>query len=133
MRDYYYLFAIQTALGLLEHASAETSILRALKLHECEETPIRDAFSDAKEAPDRSIIVDDGRVVGFVTERLKNLLVSRDSVVCFSRVSGPPSLIAVFPDSVPVAGGVLHRCVETSKLAVNWNLRSTLDTQHASL
>jgi hypothetical protein len=64
--EYHYLYTFPEARNLLGQASPGSSVLQALNLHEYMATPVADAYSDAAAAPARSIVMDEGRLVGFV-------------------------------------------------------------------
>lgn len=108
VKDYYYLYTIEEARSLLGKAKARTSIQVAIGLHEYTASPVSDAYSDAERAPDRSIIMDEGRIVGFVDARIppvqvraKGLTRSR-SLESATTEPVPRSLRTEFPDRVPL-------------------------------
>ena len=63
--DYYYLYTRSEALDRLVHAADQMSIHDAFKLHEYTATHTLDAYADAEAAPDRSIVIEEGHVIGF--------------------------------------------------------------------
>jgi len=70
VKDYYYLYTLEEGLALLEEADIETPLRYALGLHEYEATPVSEAYLDAELAPDRSIIMDERRIIGFVDAKV---------------------------------------------------------------
>lgn len=62
---YYYLYTKTEALNLLAHAGDQQLILDAFNLHEYTATAALDAHTNADKAPDRTVVLDEGRVVGF--------------------------------------------------------------------
>lgn len=63
--DFYYLYTKSEALGRLANHDAQMTLFDAFNLHESTATPTRDAFATADEVPDRAIVLEEGRVVGF--------------------------------------------------------------------
>jgi len=63
--DFYYLYPREEALACLRNTDPDVTIHQAFNLHEGDATPALDAYSDAREAPDRTVVLDEGRVVGF--------------------------------------------------------------------
>ncbi|HMB07544.1 MAG TPA: TCAD7 domain-containing protein, partial [Isosphaeraceae bacterium] len=63
--DFYYLYTKSEARGRLATHDAQTTLFDALNLHEYTATPTRDAFAPADEVPDRAVVMEEGRVVGF--------------------------------------------------------------------
>jgi hypothetical protein len=64
--EYYYLFSVSEARNLFGQAAPGDVVRKALDLHEGGATEVADAYSDAAAAPTRSIVMDEGRLVGFV-------------------------------------------------------------------
>ena len=64
----YYLLTRREALHLLAQAGKQTPLGDALQLAQREPTPVLDAYADAWTAPDRAIVVEDRRLVGFVDD-----------------------------------------------------------------
>ncbi len=64
--DYYYLFSRQEVLHLLSQSPGASSIRTALDLHESGATPVLEGTSNAESAPERCIVLVDGRLIGFV-------------------------------------------------------------------
>lgn len=62
----YYLLTQREALTLLASAGEQLPLADALHLTDREPTPVLDAYADAETAPDRTIVVEDRRLVGFV-------------------------------------------------------------------
>ena len=62
----YYLFTRREALALLARARRQMPLGDALGLAQRPLTPVLDAYADAATAPDRAIVVQDRRLVGFV-------------------------------------------------------------------
>jgi hypothetical protein len=63
--DEYYLFTRRAALALLGRAGDETSVQDAFNLYRSPVTPTLDAYADAGAAPDRCVVVEEGRIIGF--------------------------------------------------------------------
>lgn len=64
-QDAYYLFSAQEALTLFTHASTGLFVRKALCLDERSATPAVESDTDAEQAPDQCIVLEDGRLVGF--------------------------------------------------------------------
>src|SRR2546422_4932571 len=64
-QEYYYLYPKGAALEMFAKVTGDLSVKDALDLHEWRVTPAMDAFADARTAPPRSVVIDEGRVVGF--------------------------------------------------------------------
>lgn len=65
-KDYYYLYPRQQTLDhLWRHLPVDT-VMDAFNLHGNEPTEVRDAFEEAEKAPDRTIVLSEGRVSGFL-------------------------------------------------------------------
>ncbi|MDH5616879.1 MAG: CHAT domain-containing protein, partial [Acidimicrobiia bacterium] len=67
--DFYYLYSRIDILDLLARADASTPIIRVLDLHEHTATPAMDALAPAPSDPARAVIIEGGRLVGFVDPR----------------------------------------------------------------
>jgi hypothetical protein len=65
LTDFYYLYTKSEAIGRLVNHDAQTTLFDAFNLHESTATPTRDAFAAADEVPDRAVVMEEGRVVGF--------------------------------------------------------------------
>ena len=105
--DFYYLYTKSEAIGRLANHDAQTTLFDAFNLHESTATPTRDAFAAADEAPDRAVVLEEGRVVGFFDA----------TVPMFERATKrgdgergpgevrpvPRSLVPQFPDQVRLA------------------------------
>jgi hypothetical protein len=63
--DLYYLYTQAEAIDRLAIHDARTTLFDAFNLRESTATPERDAFTAADEVPDRAVVVEEGRVVGF--------------------------------------------------------------------
>ena len=63
--DFYYLYTKSEAIGRLANHDAQTTLFDAFNLHESTATPTSDAFAAADEVPDRAVVMEEGRVVGF--------------------------------------------------------------------
>ena len=105
--DFYYLYTKSEAIGRLANHDAQATLFDAFNLHESTATPTRDAFAAADEVPDRAVVMEEGRVVGFFdatvppTERGTKRGGGQ-------RGSGgvrpvPRSLVTQFPDQVRLA------------------------------
>jgi hypothetical protein len=64
-QDVYYLFSAQEALTLFAHTSNGLSIREAVRLDERCMTPTVESTTDAEQAPDQCIVLENGRLVGF--------------------------------------------------------------------
>jgi hypothetical protein len=62
----HYLVSRQEALDLLARPGRQASLAEALHLEQRELCPILDAYADAETAPDRVIVIQDRRLIGFV-------------------------------------------------------------------
>ena len=71
VQDYYYLYTVEEALRVLKKANPEMSVRDAFQLHEPGAIPVCDAYADAEKAPDRGIVMEEGRLVGFVDASVK--------------------------------------------------------------
>ncbi len=71
VQDYYYLYTIEEAWNLLKKADPEMSVRDAFTLHEGGATPRCDGYADAQKAPERSVVMEEGRVIGFVDGTFK--------------------------------------------------------------
>jgi hypothetical protein len=63
--DFYYLYTKLDAMGRLAKHDAQTTLFDAFNLHEYTATPTSGAFTAADVVPDRAVVVEEGRVVGF--------------------------------------------------------------------
>ena len=63
--DLYYLYTKSEAIGRLANHDAQATLFDAFNLHESTATPTRDAFAAPDEVPDRAVVLEQGRVVGF--------------------------------------------------------------------
>ena len=105
--DFYYLYTKPEAIDRLADHDAQTTLSDAFNLHESTATPTRDAFTTADVVPDRAVVLEEGRVVGFFDT----------TVPMFERATKrgngergpgevqpvPRSLVTQFPDQVPLA------------------------------
>ena len=105
--DLYYLYTKSEAIGRLANHDAQTTLFDAFNLHESTATPTRDAFAAADEVPDRAVVLEEGRVIGFFdatvppTERGTK---GRDGQPGYGGVLPVPrSLVTQFPDQVRLA------------------------------
>ena len=64
-QEAYYLRTYEEVAPLLERAPKQAILQEALDLHEDRTTPTLEAYTTADTAPDRCIIVDEGRLLGF--------------------------------------------------------------------
>jgi hypothetical protein len=105
--DSYYLYTKSEAIGRLATHDAQTSLVDAFNLHEYPATPTSDAFAPADAVPDRAVVLEEGRVVGFFdatvppTERG-----TKRGGGQRGPGGGPPvarSLVTQFPDRVRLA------------------------------
>jgi hypothetical protein len=105
--DSYYLYTKAEAIGRLAHHDAQTTLVDAFNLHEATATPTSDAFAAADEVPDRAVVMEEGRVVGFFdvtvppTERGTRRGVGQPGYGAVPPV--PRSLVTQFPDQVRLA------------------------------
>jgi len=105
--DFYYLYTKSEAIGRLANHDAQASLFDAFGLHEYTATPTMDAFAAADVVPDRAVVLEEGRVVGFFDA----------TVPMFERATKrgdgergpgevrpvPRSLVTQFPDQVRLA------------------------------
>lgn len=106
-RDEYRLFSEADATELLRSAAAAQTVADALRLSEEDETPAVDAFA-ADSATGPAVVVDDGRLVGFLRRRVVVRGPGRGETAAEAAATGdatPRSLEAEFPESV-VAGSL---------------------------
>ncbi len=64
-QEYYYLYPSQEVLDRLRRAPDTTPIWAALNLHETDATPLVDIHADPLSAPNRCVVEEEGRLVGF--------------------------------------------------------------------
>ena len=105
--DFYYLYTKSEAIGRLANHDAQTTLFDAFNLHESTATPTRDSFTAADLVPDRAIVMEEGRVVGFFDATIPPTQMGT------KRGDGdrgpgevrpvPRSLVTQFPDQVPLA------------------------------
>ena len=105
--DFYYLYTKSEAIGRLANHNAQTTLFDAFNLHESTATPTRDAFAAADEVPDRAVVMEEGRVVGFFD------VIAPPTKRGTKREGGergpgevqpvPRSLVTQFPDQVRLA------------------------------
>ena len=76
-RDLYYLYAKAEALIRIAHAGEEMPLVDALGLHEYDATPTVDTYAGAEAAPERGVVLEEGRVVGFVDETVSRMVERR--------------------------------------------------------
>jgi len=117
--EYYYLYTKLNVCDFLRSAPKQEPIRIALDLHEGKATPTLDAYTNAEMVPDRSVVVENGRVIGFFDATVRP---SRSSKVRrdISRQISPVqrSLITNFPEQV--------RLKETVSLLVSLSAESEL-------
>jgi hypothetical protein len=102
-QDYYYLFTKSEALGRLAHAPDQMSIHDAFNLHESAATPTLDAYANAETAPDRTVVLEDGHVIGFFDAIVPPPARTKRGPVTRGPEPGGPvprSLVADFPEQV---------------------------------
>ena len=63
--DLYHLYTKSEAIGRLASQDAQATLFDAFNLHESTATPTSDAFAAADVVPDRAVVLEEGRVVGF--------------------------------------------------------------------
>lgn len=109
VKDYYYLYTIEDAQKMVEgSASEDESVRTAFNLHEYEATPVHDGYSDAETAPDCGIVMDEGRIIGFVDAHVPPVQIrtkglTRGSILETRATEAVPcTLKAEFPDTVPL-------------------------------
>jgi len=101
----YYLFSAHEALTLFAHAPAELSIREAVHLDERSMTPTIEGNTNAEQAPDQCIVLEDGRLIGFfdVTVPPQWIPSRRGESETFPSEESIPrlrSLVAEFPEQV---------------------------------
>lgn len=102
-RDYYYLYTQVQALERLAHRPDQMSLDDALDLHEYQATPVLGTYADAETAPDRCVIIEEGRVIGFFDASVPPLARSKGGSVTRGLEAAAPvprSLVADFPEQV---------------------------------
>jgi hypothetical protein len=62
---YHYLYPRKDAQAVLDRVQPQTTLFVAFDLHEYTSTDERDAHSSAEAVPDRAVVLEEGRVVGF--------------------------------------------------------------------
>jgi len=92
--DYYYLYTKAEILRKLAQADGQQTIHVAFNLREYEATEVRDAHASADDAPDRTVVVEEGRAVGFfdVTDPTSFLVKGPSRGVQPDRFEAYPSL-----------------------------------------
>ena len=115
--DYYYLYTESEVLDRLADAPGQMSIYDVFDLHEYRPTPILGAYANAETAPDHSVVLEEGRVIGF---RDVTLPLARGIPHVGAEPSAPVrrSLVADFPEQVPLE--------ETVSLLVSLSAESEL-------
>src|SRR5512135_257113 len=105
--DSYYLYTKSEAIGRLVHHDAQRTLFDAFNLNESTATPTSDAFAAADEVPDRAVVMEEGRVVGFFdatvppTEKGTKRGGGEYGPARVRPV--PRSLVTQFPDQTPLA------------------------------
>src|SRR3972149_9398674 len=104
--DYYYLYTKSEALQGLPHVADARSVHTALNLHERKATTVMDAYADAEGTPDRSVVVDEGRVIGLFDAMSRPPRTARgpprDHTGPEDSRREPRALVGDFPEEVPV-------------------------------
>jgi hypothetical protein len=99
--EYYYLYAVQEALRLMGGADEATSVRDALPIHEYTAAAQISSHARADEAPERCIIFDDDRLVGFYDAGARRGGVRRGGVgEAGAAPVVQPALVAEMPDRV---------------------------------
>lgn len=104
--QYYYLYTASEVLDRLEHKPNQMSLHEALNLHEYMATPTLDAYADAEMAPDRSIVIENGCVIGFFDATVpppEKPRRRKDELMPAPAGPVPRSLVADFPEQVRLA------------------------------
>ncbi len=101
-QEYYYLYTVEEAVTPLKHVVDATTIQVAFNLHEADATPLLEAHTNAEDAPDRCIVQEDGRLLGFFDASVPPVISSRRGG---PRAGAPAeasnrSVVAEFPDRV---------------------------------
>ncbi|MBM4431623.1 MAG: CHAT domain-containing protein [Chloroflexi bacterium] len=105
-RHLYYLFTRSLALGRLAAYHDHVPVREALDLHEHTSTPVADAYARAEGAPDRAVVIEEGRVVGFFDAAVAPRGPTRRDLHLPERGSVEPvprSLVVDFPEQVRLA------------------------------
>jgi hypothetical protein len=101
----YYLFRANEALDLLGAADDQQAVLAVLGLDQRAATPTLDAYDDELNAPDQAVVLDEGRVVGFLDSEISGgvawIPISRQGTAESIQVT-PRSLVTDFPRQVVV-------------------------------
>jgi len=103
---YYYLYTTLEVLYRLERKPNRMSLHDALNLHEYVATPALDAYANAETAPTRSVVLEDGRVIGFFDVTVPPSGKPRRHTRKDMPVPAGPlprSLVADFPEQVRLA------------------------------
>ncbi|MBN1349659.1 CHAT domain-containing protein [candidate division KSB1 bacterium] len=105
--DYYYLYSRIEALIILGRASNDQTVLEAeaFNLHEYTATPVTDSFANAETARDRTVVLENGRVVGFYDAGAGQIDGPRRGThrgIPTRDASVPRALVADFPEQVPL-------------------------------
>jgi hypothetical protein len=103
-REYYYLFPRDQAEGLLGAVPDDMTVGRALDLHEWRADPAVDVSEPPQAVPSRSIVLRDGRLLGFLappTAR-RGAGTRGEPIAGAPPAPSPRSLVADFPETVVV-------------------------------
>lgn len=102
-QDYYYLYTRSEAINLLTSSTDQMSIRQAFNLHEYAATPTLDAYASADRAPDRTVVVEQGHVIGFFDAKAKRDAGTKRGAKSRGAESAGPvprSLVADLPEQV---------------------------------
>jgi CHAT domain len=107
LQEDYYLFSVQEATNLLAQALRSSSVEHALRLDEQMPTPTLGGETDAELAPDRCVILEDDRLIGFFDGSMPpHLSTARRGDGTEHPITTPDlplrSLVAEMPDTVQV-------------------------------
>lgn len=76
-QESYYLYTVEEALARLKQVTDTTAIQVAFNLRKADATPLLEAHTDAEDAPDRCIVQEDGRLLGFFDASVPPVISSR--------------------------------------------------------
>jgi hypothetical protein len=99
----YYLYTRDDAENNLKDRPDDSIVQEAFRLNTAETTPAVDAYADYVNAPNRGVVVDDGRLIGYFDKARARSVPSRSNKRDGETVSAEPetrSLLADFPEQV---------------------------------
>jgi hypothetical protein len=100
--DAYYLFRAPEILDLLATAEDQASAQEAIGLSRRPATPILDAYADELSAPDQAVVLDEGRIIGFVDADMPPPPITKSRGPAALVEPSPRALVTDFPPQVVV-------------------------------